>query len=355
MSEQRAGMHVPSMQGHARPELWQRLEYLPQTALPSYARAIAWIVAIALTMAVAGAVGIPWVQTAQGLGQTAALDPAQRTQLITAMADGRIKRWHVQDGDRVAKGAPIVELADLDPQLLERLRAERAAVEAKYEAATAATETADLIYQRQQRLFDQGLASRADLERSKIKYKELLAKESAAFAELQAVDVRLARQSSFEVTAPRAGRIVNITAGDNATLVRAGDTLAKLVPNNTALAVELYISGLDAALVESGARVRLEFEGWPAVQFGGWPAVAVGTFGGIVSAVDPVASANGRFRVIVREDPEDPWPDRRYLRLGAKTHGWILLSEVRLGYELWRRLNSFPPLPPAGTGARESQ
>ncbi|BCD91840.1 hypothetical protein fh0823_19790 [Francisella halioticida] len=29
------------------------------------------------------------------------------------------------------------------------------------------------------------------------------------------------------------------------------------------------------------------------------------------------------------------------LRLGTKVHGWVLLNNVSLGYELWRRYNGF--------------
>ena len=38
-------------------------------------------------------------------------------------------------------------------------------------------------------------------------------------------------------------------------------------------------------------------------------------------------------------------PADRYLRLGSQARGWVQLSAVRLGYELWRQLNRFPPRP----------
>jgi hypothetical protein len=109
------------------------------------------------------------------------------------------------------------------------------------------------------------------------------------------------------------------------------------------MAVELYINGLDVALVSPGRKVRLQFEGWPVVQFSGWPSVAVGTFGGIVKIVEPNVSPNGRFRILVTQDPNEAWPDRHFLRFGAKAKGWVLLNTVPLGYELWRQLNNFPP------------
>ena len=88
--------------------------------------------------------------------------------------------------------------------------------------------------------------------------------------------------------------------------------------------------------------MRLQFDGWPALQFSGWPNTMVGTFGGTVEVIDPVDSKAGKFRVLVTEDPEDkPWPEQ--LRMGSPVYGWALLDTVPLWYEIWRRLNGFPP------------
>jgi hypothetical protein len=93
--------------------------------------------------------------------------------------------------------------------------------------------------------------------------------------------------------------------------------------------------------------VRLQFEGWPAVQFVGWPSVAVGTFGGKVNRVYPTDDGRGNFRVVVTPNDhlprEDGWPDDQYLRQGVRANGWVLLRQVPLGYEIWRLLNGFPP------------
>ena len=40
------------------------------------------------------------------------------------------------------------------------------------------------------------------------------------------------------------------------------------------------------------------------------------------------------------------------LRLGGKVRGWVLLNEVRLGYEIWRQLNYFPPEPTVAADPR---
>lgn len=41
---------------------------------------------------------------------------------------------------------------------------------------------------------------------------------------------------------------------------------------------------------------------------------------------------------------QSPWPSREYLRQGARANGWVLLREVPLGFEIWRRLNGFAPV-----------
>jgi hypothetical protein len=107
--------------------------------------------------------------------------------------------------------------------------------------------------------------------------------------------------------------------------------------------VEIYLDGNDTPLVHQGDPVRLQFEGWPAVQWVGWPSVAVGTFGGKVIMVDSTDSGAGKFRILVEADPADePWPAKQYLRQGVNAKGFVLLREVSLGYEFWRRLNGFP-------------
>src|SRR5690606_25248578 len=108
--------------------------------------------------------------------------------------------------------------------------------------------------------------------------------------------------------------------------VKDSELLAVFVPDTSEPAAEVYISGNDLPLVYPGRRVRLQFEGWPAFQFSGWPNIGVGTFGGEVVIVDPSVSINGKFRVIVRPEPGEQWPDNTFLRQGSRAHAWILLD-----------------------------
>ena len=47
--------------------------------------------------------------------------------------------------------------------------------------------------------------------------------------------------------------------------------------------------------------------------------------------------------VVVPDEKDDAWPEYPYLRQGVRVHGWVLLDQVPLGYEVWRRMNGFPP------------
>jgi membrane fusion protein, adhesin transport system len=166
-----------------------------------------------------------------------------------------------------------------------------------------------------------------------------------ARASLTRLEVTISRQAGQLVRAPRAGVILQVLALEGGRQVKQGDLLATLVPDTRDRAVELWVDGNDAAIMSEGRRVRLQFEGWPAVQFTGWPSVAVGTFGGVISFIDAHDDGKGYFRAVVVADSRDePWPEPRFLRQGVRAKGWVLLERVKLGFELWRRFNGFPPM-----------
>lgn len=165
--------------------------------------------------------------------------------------------------------------------------------------------------------------------------------------EKELIDLRTKRGEldRLEVRAPRSGYVQEWYGLEGSDTVKEGDHLFVIVPRTTKLAVEMKVSGNDMPLISEGDRVRLQFEGWPAVRFVGWPSVAVGTFGGRVNRVFPTDDAMGYFRIVITPEAgkEDEWPDERYLRQGVRANGWVLLRQVPLGYEIWRQLNGFPP------------
>jgi hypothetical protein len=146
--------------------------------------------------------------------------------------------------------------------------------------------------------------------------------------------------------------VVRIAKVGEGQIVKEGDELALVVPRTDDRAVELYVGDMDAALVEPGRLVALQFSGFPAFQFSGWQNINIGIFHGRVKVVDAVDDGSGRFRVlVVPAEPEhfDVWPSNRFLRQGASATGWIMLDQVSIGYELWRQLMGFPPQFPVAT------
>lgn len=424
--------------GYSAPSSSTDIELLRLVRQPRALRTIARLLILFFSVVVLAMSCAPWQQSSRGTGRVIAYAPLDRQQSVEAPTSGRVTHWHLTEGDHVEQGDALVEIVDVDPDILLRLRQERDAQNARIAAAKARAaavggriasltssresamkgadgrsrmarervvaaeraehaaeqvlETARLNHERQRALVAEGLASkraleladlelvraRTDLERASSAESAARSEESAltadrmkaetdgaaaindslatlasadsdlasATAELARIEVRLARQTTQAVKAPRSGTILRVVAKQGGEMVKEGDVLAVIVPDTKDRAVELWIDGNDVPLVTPGRVVRLQFEGWPAVQFAGWPAVAVGTFGGTVAFVDATDDGKGRFRVLVVPDGKEPWPATRFLRQGSRANGWILLDRVRLGYEVWRQFNGFPPMLP---------
>lgn len=149
------------------------------------------------------------------------------------------------------------------------------------------------------------------------------------------------RRLQYNILAPQAGYIVKAAQAGIGETIKEGDAVCTIMPQSTDVAVEMYIRAMDVPLVSHGRKVRIEFDGFPALQFSGWPSVSVGSFGGSVEVIDFVNTHPGQFRILVVPDPSDEkWPAQ--LRVGSGTQGWVMLDNVPVWYELWRQLNGFP-------------
>lgn len=419
---------------------------------PRLTRRLAWGLLVVLLLLVPALGFAPWTQTAHGTGRAIAFNPVQRAQFVISPIEGRVKKWHVVEGDRVKAGQLLVELVDNDPMILERLReqetlalqrltlaegrvndherrlefikgerevliaeagfrveqneAQVLVVLQEVERAKFDLKREDLAYERLNRLFGSKVGEvvskdvveeaerKRDLAKAQVPLVEARLKLSGktvegAKAQMAATDKRtdaiiqteeaalksaqserasvrqqfntiktqLERQENQRVIAPTDGTIFRVLANAEAggQLVRAGERLAVLVPDIKAgaatltadghpgIVAELTIDGNDLPLVRVGDRVLLQFEGWAAVQFASYPEAATGTFEGRVYLVDPTSDGQGRFRILVEPAPGTSWPDEAFLRQGVRAQGWVILNEVRLGYEVWRLLNGFPP------------
>ncbi len=206
------------------------------------------------------------------------------------------------------------------------------------------------------------------------KLQEVLSEITTTSKELSETRQKLSEYGNrLVITSPIDGYVHELLTFSGSAVVKEGDVLLTIVPKTQELAVELMIRGNDVPLLNLGDEVRLQFEGYPAIQFIGWPSAARGTFGGRIAVINPVDDGQGNFRILVTPaknqngtmDEED-WPDIRYLRQGVLANGWVLLSKdgklsrVPLGFEIWRQLNGFPPIasskkPGEGSGEKSSK
>ena len=150
------------------------------------------------------------------------------------------------------------------------------------------------------------------------------------------------RNSLMFMTAPYDGYIQTALRGGVGQTFKEGEELVGIIPAEVDLAVETFVEPIDLPLIHQGEKVRIQFDGWPAIVFSGWPNVSYGTYGGEVVAVERFISPNGKFRVLLKPDPEDhAWP--KDVRAGSGAFTMALLDDVPIWFELWRQLNGFPP------------
>lgn len=150
------------------------------------------------------------------------------------------------------------------------------------------------------------------------------------------------RSKLYFITAPQSGQIVKAKKAGIGEIVKEGEMIVEIVPDNIQYAVEIFVRPVDLPLLEIGQNVRFMFDGFPAIVFSGWPESSYGTFGGRIAAIESSVSDNGQFRVLVAEDSVDKdWP--RQLKMGTGAQGMALIKDVPIWYELWRNINGFPP------------
>jgi len=150
------------------------------------------------------------------------------------------------------------------------------------------------------------------------------------------------RQGFYIIRASQNGYVTKLKQAGIGQTVKEGEEILTLMPEDFSLAVEFYIDPVDYPLVNIGEDVRVQFDGWPAIFFSGWPNTAYGTFSGRVYAMDNYISENGKYRVLIEpKEQQKHWP--RQVRVGGGAKAFVLLNDVPIWYEMWRKLNAFPP------------
>jgi multidrug resistance efflux pump len=150
------------------------------------------------------------------------------------------------------------------------------------------------------------------------------------------------RNGMYIITAPQDGQIVQANKAGIGEIIKDGENISSIVPSKAHYAVEMYIKPTDLPLIENGQKLRLVFDGFPAIVFSGWPENSYGTFSGTIVAYERVINSEGKCRLLVSEDTAyKKWPQQ--LNLGVGAQGILLLKDVPIWYELWRNINGFPP------------
>lgn len=386
---------------------------------------------------------LPWQQNVNGSGFVTSLTPQDRPHQVETAIAGRIREWKVREGDFVTRGDTLLVLDEIkteyfDPNYLSRLDeqlianfnniqatenkvnalgrqisalndAQRLSLEkaqnkyqqarlkvisdsTDFEAGKLNLQIAETQFERYDKLYKDGLISRADWESRRLKLQEtsaklislenkyLVSQNEVINAKIQLGSLRaeyadkIAKSESernsaigyvadkrskraelenkyanveirgqqYFIVAPQDGYVVKALKSGIGETIKENDAIATIMPDNPSVAVELYVDAMDVPLIQKGRHVRLEFDGWPALQFSGWPSVSVGTFGGTVQVIDYVDSKDGQYRMLIVPDKDDEeWPE--LLRVGSGVYGWVMLDDVSVWYEIWRNLNGFPP------------
>ena len=386
---------------------------------------------------------LPWTQNIRSKGHVTSLYQEQKPQKIYSPIAGKISQWCVKEGDAVQAGDTLAKITEikgeyLDPNLVarteEQLNAKKESMRYYGQKVIAtdaqmnnlrnaktfkqeqlknkikqlqqklAGENAEFVasqndysltkdqFERNQKMFQEGLISQTQFQQRNISMQHALAKKTVAEnkvnqtqqeiantqIELKGVDQEYRekinkaegdrfqglsqvetnrgeiaklenlvtnytlRNGMYYIIAPQAGQIIQAQKAGIGEIIKEGEDLLTIVPNNNHVAVEIFVRPVDLPLIESGQAVRLIFDGYPAIVFaGGWPNQSYGTFAGNVLTVENTINEEGLFRVIVTENASiKKWPQR--LRIGAGVQGVALLNDVPLWYELWRNINGFP-------------
>lgn len=310
-------------------------QFLHYTATPRVVkRILLWIVLLCF-IAPTLMLFLPWQQNVQAMGAVTAFAPLERRQSVDAPVGGVIKQWFVREGARVKEGDPLLEIRDVDPSFKDRLIAQQQTSAAKLkakqdelqayqvqlqnlltvrqakvaaadynlvvarqkvvtatenvESAQATSDAADYQVSRMQRLVEEGLVSRREVElaardaavalralnSAKASLASVRAEEKSADAnlvqvkaetdasidasraliskigsevadsqnELSNLEINLSRQQSQLLKAPRAGTVFRLPVNSQSQIISQGQPLLVIIPDTEQQAVELNVSG----------------------------------------------------------------------------------------------------------------
>ena len=293
---------------------------------------------------------LPWTQNIKTIGNITTLSQEQRPQKVNSPIPGKISQWKIKEGNFVKKGDTIIILTEikedyLDPNLITRTQSQ---VDAKkgsityYKGKIGTTEmqignlrqaknykiqqldnkisqinnkleaeNAELVanenevtllknqYERQLKMFDEGLVSQTQLQQRNIQYqnavsKKIITENKIAQTKQELINIRIEkngveqeyaekinkaegdkyqnlsqiastqadvaklenqvsnytiRNGMYIVTASQDGQIVQANKSGIGEILKDGETIAIIVPTRVDYAIEMFIRPMDLSLI----------------------------------------------------------------------------------------------------------
>lgn len=239
----------------------QRL-VLHNVQAPRSATVMARLLVLLLVVTSVALVVTPWQQNIPGSGRVVAFNQEERVQQVQAPVDGRVVAWHVVEGSTVRQGDPIVDLADNDPDIMQRLEQERDQVQRTVVEADARVRSLD------DRIagLDETLTSSvtaAELREQMARDRVVAAEQALAAARAAKVtaDLNLERQRALIAKGLTSTRSVELAELEGATRAaevdRAVATLNAARAEAASLRAELQRTRADAAARVDEARAAV--------------------------------------------------------------------------------------------------
>ncbi|SFI37160.1 HlyD family secretion protein [Halpernia frigidisoli] len=386
---------------------------------------------------------LPWTQNIRISGNVTSLYQGQRPQQLNSPIPGKIVKWFVKNGDVVKKGDTILQISEVkdeyfDPLLVDRteqqmsakkgvgnyysakvqttnsqlqaldnslslkisqlknkisqLNNKLTAEEAEFVAVKNELRLSEDQFNRQKKMFDDGLVSLTQFQQRSASFQNTLAKETAtenkiaqtrqeinntqidqnaavqeysekiskiegdrfqALGQIEGNSGDIAklenqitnyktRKGLYFIIASQDGQITQLNKAGIGEILKDGESIGMIVPTTVDYAVEFYVKPVDLPLIKEGQSVTCIFDGFPAIVFSAYPENTYGTFQGKVLVVENNISENGMFKAIIIQDKNDKkWPQK--IKMGTGAQGIAILNDVPIWYEIWRNVNGFPP------------
>lgn len=214
---------------------------------------------------------------------------------------GRIKKLHVDIGDRIESGRLVVELDDEEyVQQEEQAKSELAVSKANVDEAASAMEAAKKEFERSLTLRNKKILSESEMDEAQMQYKAKLAKYNVAQAQVNSKEASL-KQAQVQLSYTRIAatwegdgvRYVGEKFADAGATLKANDLIVSIVDLERLTAV-LHVTERDYPKILIGQKVVVSTDAYPGK-----------VFTGTVERLAPVVKETSREARVEVEVPND--------------------------------------------------